>query len=135
MTEVFKRMLGVDDVSTELLLSVETIVKALRAHARLETNVIQDAEFTAYASIGAPLFMELEFVLQHVASDRGPRPWFIGMQRSKYRQEGERAFIIAIWNRAFQALEAESPTSSNDASSSLARVISFDSEKSKVLKE
>ena len=137
MTEVFKRMLGVDDVSTELLNSVETVVKALRAHARLETNVIQDAEFTAYASIGAPLFMELEFVLQHVASDRGPRPWFIGMQRSKYRQEGERAFIIDIWNRAFMTLDAESSTSyfSNDASSSLARVISFDSEKSKVLKE
>lgn len=127
MAEVFKRMLGVDDVSTALLNSVETVVAALRAHARLETNFIQDAEFTAYAAIGAPLFMELEFVFQNVASDSAPQPWFIGVQRSKYRQEGERAFIMDIWNRAFRALEDGS--SSSDAvssSSSIARVISFD---------
>lgn len=125
MAEVFTRMLGVDDVSTELLNAVETVVAALRAHARLETNVIQDAEFTAYASIGAPLFMELEFLFQNVASGSAPRAWFIGVQRSKYRQKGERAFIMDIWNRAFRALEDE-PPSSSDAVSSIARVITFD---------
>ena len=122
ITEACTRVMGLDDISTDIIAQCESALAALRTAVRDEKNVIQDARYDAYAAVGAPLFLNFEFLVE--SADQ-PRAWLIGIDgRPKFKRDLERAFVRDVWSRAFDALENDSPAKP-PASEEILKVFTF----------
>lgn len=97
------RVMGIDDVSSDIIAQAEIVMRAFRDAVRDERNVIQDARYDAYAAVGAPLFLNLDFIVE---SGETPRAHFLGVgERPSFRLERERAFVRDVWSRVVDALD------------------------------
>jgi tetratricopeptide (TPR) repeat protein len=97
------RLLGLDDISKTMIAQCQTVVRAFRARVREERNVIQDSHYAGYAAVGAPVFFELEFVIEN---GEKPLPWLIGVHgEPRFALERERAFVHDVWSRTFDGLD------------------------------
>jgi len=92
--------LGVD-VASALERQCRVVLAAFRSRVRASDNVIRDVRYDAHASIGAPVFMELEFVLARDGA-RGVAPAFVGVEsHPRFRTPGARAFATDVWSSVF----------------------------------
>jgi hypothetical protein len=100
---------------------------ALRERVRASENIIGDVFYDAHAAIGAPVFMDLEFLIARQSEDKvGAIPLFVGVDgQPRFRRPASRAFANDVWSIAFDAI-ADACESVNPNASVDVRVVKFE---------
>lgn len=120
------RVLGVD-ISEALECQCDCVLVALRERVRASENVIGDVTYTAHATIGAPLFIDLEFLFARGAEGEAEAtPMFIGADgQPRFRQTASRAFANDIWSIAFDTIADACEENASTSTPVDVRVVKF----------
>ena len=115
------------DVSEALERQCDCVLAALRERVRASENIIGDVFYDAHAAIGAPVFMDLEFLIARQSEDKvGAIPMFVGVDgQPRFRRPASRAFANDVWSIAFDAI-ADACESVNPNASVDVRVVKFE---------
>ena len=120
------RVLGVD-ISEALECQCDCVLVALRERVRASENVIGDVTYTAHATIGAPLFIDLEFLIARGEGDAEATPMFIGADgQPRFKRTASRAFANDIWSVAFDAIADAREENASTSTPVDVRVVKFE---------
>jgi hypothetical protein len=120
------RVLGVD-ISEALECQCDCVLVALRERVRASENVIGDVNYTAHATIGAPVFIDLEFLIALGGEGEAEAtPMFISVDgQPRFKQTASRAFANDIWSIAFDTIANACEENASTSTPVDVRVVKF----------
>jgi tetratricopeptide (TPR) repeat protein len=120
------RVLGVD-ISEALECQCDCVLVALRERVRASENVIGDVNYTAHATIGAPVFIDLEFLIALGGEGEAEAtPMFISVDgQPRFKQTASRAFANDIWSIAFDTIADACEENASTSTPVDVRVVKF----------